>query len=94
LAVQRLAGIHAAVFFGPAVVRSMFRSGAGGVGAPAFFMISPFFSMQDMARTAIHAIRAVFPVLLINVAETANASLDMTAAVVEAAPIVSLISTT
>ena len=91
---QRLAGIHTAVFFGPAVVRSMFRSGAGGVGAPAFFMISPFFSMQDMAWTAIHAIHAVFPVLLINVAETANASLDMTAATVEAAPIVSLISTT
>jgi hypothetical protein len=87
LAVQCLAGIHAAVFFESAVVRSMFCSGVGGVGVfrtQALFIISPFFSTQGMARTDI---RAAFPVSPINVAETANASLDMTAAAVEATPL-------
>jgi hypothetical protein len=81
LAVQRLAGIHAAVFFGSAVVCSMFRHGADCVGvrrAQAFFIISLFISIPGSQ-----------PVSRINVAETANASLDMTAAAVEATPLLS-----
>jgi hypothetical protein len=46
--------------------------------------------MPGMARTDI---RAAFPVFQINAAETTNASLDMTAAVVEAAPLFKFIST-